>query len=74
MFCDIRLGARRARASLTIVLASTAAFGLSNNALAAYDFSKLGTAIETLAPETVDDWEKTARAGDAMAQNILGLA
>mgnify|MGYP000494249287 CR=1 FL=1 len=42
--------------------------------LAAYDFSKLGAAIETLSPETVSDWEKKARAGDAMAQNIMGLA
>ena len=74
MFCDIRLTARCTRACLTILLAGTAAFGLSNNALAAYDFSKLGAAIETLAPETVDGWEKKARAGDAMAQNIMGLA
>jgi FOG: TPR repeat, SEL1 subfamily len=43
-------------------------------ALAAYDFSKLGAAIETLSPATVSDWAKMARAGDAMAQNIMGLA
>ena len=74
MFCDIRLKLRRVRACLTIVLASTATLGMPNQALAAYDFSKLGAAIETLSPETVSDWEKKARAGDAMAQNIMGLA
>ena len=73
MFCDIRLKLRRVRACLTIVLASTATLGMPNQALAAYDFSKLGAAIETLSPETVSDWEKKARAGDAMAQNIMGL-
>ena len=74
MFCDIRLKLRRVRACLTIVLASTATLGMPNQALAAYDFSKLGAAIETLSPETVSDWEKKAGAGDAMAQNIMGLA
>ncbi|RJT92754.1 sel1 repeat family protein [Arthrobacter frigidicola] len=74
MFCDIRLKLRRVRACLTIVLASTATLGMPNQALAAYDFSKLGAAIETLSPETVSDWEKKARAGDAMAQNLMGLA
>ena len=66
MFCDIRLKLRRVRACLTIVLASTATLGMPNQTLAAYDFSKLGAAIETLSPETVSDWEKKARAGDAM--------
>lgn len=45
MFCDIRLKLRRVRACLTIVLASTATLGMPNQALAAYDFSKLGAAI-----------------------------
>ena len=44
MFCDIRLKLRRVRACLTIVLASTATLGMPNQALAAYDFSKLGAA------------------------------
>lgn len=73
MLYKIKFTARSARASLASLLVSAATLGLSNAALA-YDFSKLEAAIETLAPETVGDWEKKARAGDAIAQNIMGIA
>lgn len=40
----------------------------------AYDFTKVEVAMETLAPETVRDWEQKARSGDPLAQNVMGIA
>ena len=73
MLCKIKFTGRSARASLASLLVGVAALGMSNVVLA-YDFAKLETAIETLAPETVRDWEQKARAGDALAQNVTGIA
>lgn len=50
-----------------------ATLALSNVALA-YDFKKMETALETLTPETQRAWEQKALAGDALAQNVTGMA
>lgn len=39
-----------------------------------YDFQAVERAIETLSPDTQQDWERKAAAGDAIAQNITGMA
>lgn len=53
-----------------------ATLALSNVALASelYDFKKIQAALETLTPETQRIWEQKALAGDALAQNVTGLA
>lgn len=68
-----KLAGRFRRSSLTSLLLGVAAFGLSN-AVLAYDFSELETAFETLTPETIHSWEHKAHAGDALAQNVVGVA
>jgi TPR repeat protein len=68
-----KLAGRFPRTSLTSLLLGVAAFGLSN-AVLAYDFSELETAFETLTPETIHSWEYKAHAGDALAQNVVGVA
>lgn len=40
----------------------------------AYDSARLASALDSLSPQTFPDWEKQARAGDAMAQNVVGMA
>ncbi len=73
MLRKIKFKGRSARASLASLLVAVAALGMSNVVLA-YDFAKLETAIETLAPGTMRDWEQKARAGDPLAQNVTGIA
>lgn len=57
-------------ASLTV---AAAAFALSNLALAD-DLRKGDSAIETLSPQTQENWERKAVAGDPIAQNVTGMA
>ncbi|MDO9236242.1 MAG: tetratricopeptide repeat protein [Aquabacterium sp.] len=73
MLNKITLKARLGRAWLPSLLAGIAILGMSNHVLA-YDFTKIEEAIETLAPETVRDWEQKARSGDLLAQNVMGIA
>lgn len=40
----------------------------------AYDSAKLATALDSLSLQTFPDWEKQAREGNAVAQNVLGMA
>jgi TPR repeat protein len=40
----------------------------------AYDSAKLGEALDSLTPATFGKWEKQAQAGDALAQNVVGMA
>jgi TPR repeat protein len=40
----------------------------------AYDSAKLAAALESLTPATFANWERRARAGDALAQNVVGMA
>lgn len=61
------------RALLSLVL-SLPALGMSNAAFAAYDFTKLEAAIETLTPQSVRTWEQKAGTGDMFAQNLIGIA
>lgn len=44
------------------------------SAARAYDFQAVERSIETLSPVTQHDWEIKARAGDAIGQNITGMA
>lgn len=69
----IKLAGRFPRSSLRSLLLGVAALSLSN-AVLAYDFSKLETAFETLSPETINSWEQKAHAGNALAQNVVGVA
>lgn len=73
MLKTITLKALFGRASLPGLLAGIAILGMSSHVLA-YDFMKIEDAIETLAPETVSGWEKKARSGDSLAQNVMGIA
>lgn len=73
MFFKMKFMRRSAGRSLARLVMGMASLGVSNATLA-YDFSKLEAAIETLAPETVGDWEQKARAGDALAQNVIAMA
>ena len=68
-----KLAGRFPRSSLRSLLLGVAALSLSN-AVLAYDFSKLETAFETLSPETINSWEQKAHAGNALAQNVVGVA
>lgn len=62
------------RSSLTVCfLIASAALPLSA-AARTYDFQAVERSIETLSPETQHDWERKAAAGDAIAQNITGMA
>lgn len=40
----------------------------------AYDSAKLAEALESLTPTTFSKWEKQARRGDALAQDVVGMA
>jgi TPR repeat protein len=40
----------------------------------AYDSAKLAAALESLTPATFANWERRAHAGDALAQNVVGMA
>lgn len=40
----------------------------------AYDSARLAAALDTLSEETLPDWETKARAGDPVAQNVVGMA
>jgi len=50
-----------------------AALGLPQS-LHAYDSERLQAALESLGPTTVAGWESKAQAGDALAQNVMGMA
>lgn len=73
MLEKMTLKGRFGRESLPNLLAGIAIFGISSHVLA-YDFTKIEVAIETLAPETVRDWEQKAGSGDPLAQNVMGMA
>jgi uncharacterized protein len=40
----------------------------------AYDSVRLAAALDALTAQTFPDWEKQARAGDPVAQNVVGMA
>lgn len=40
----------------------------------AYDSAKLAAALDSSSPQTFPDWEKQARTGNAVAQNVVGMA
>lgn len=40
----------------------------------AYDSARLAEALESLTPASYGAWEKRAQAGDAVAQNVVGMA
>lgn len=40
----------------------------------AYDSEQFQSAIESLSPVTVAEWEQKAKAGNLLAQNVLGMA
>ncbi len=62
-----------ARARLARWAVCVVTLALSNVALA-YDFKKMEAALETLTPETQRAWEQKALAGNAIAQNVTGMA
>lgn len=47
--------------------------GLSHSA-SAYESEQFQAALESLSPTTVAAWEEKARAGDVLAQNVMGMA
>lgn len=49
------------------------ALALSQSANA-YDAEEFQSAIESLSPATVAEWEQKAKAGEVLAQNVLGMA
>ena len=73
MFGNPRPGRRSVATCLVQLAVACAAFALSNVTLA-YDFRKLESALKTLSPQTQQVWEREALGGDAMAQNVTGMA
>lgn len=47
---------------------------LASAGASAYDFKRMEQAIESLSPATQGEWERKATAGDALAQNVTGMA
>lgn len=74
MFAVEKFSRHKLRRGLLSLVLSLPALGMSNAALAAYDFAKLEAAIETLTPQSVRTWEHKAETGDMFAQNLIGIA
>lgn len=58
---------------LLLSFAMPIALGLSHSANA-YESEQFQAAVESLSPKTVARWEEKARAGDVLAQNVMGMA
>lgn len=71
--CNMVVFLSKSCARLRCLTVYFAALVLSNVALA-YDFRKMEAALESLTPETQRMWEQKALAGDALAQNVTGMA
>ena len=56
-----------------LILTVLAVLALPGIALA-YDSQRLQSALESLSPSTVAGWEQKALAGDALTQNVTGMA
>ncbi len=74
MFAVAKFSRNKLRTGLLSLVLGLPALGMSNAALAAYDFAKLEAAIETLTPQSVRTWEQKAGTGDMFAQNLIGIA
>lgn len=63
---------------VALSLSGFAAFGMPTGAPAAgsgaFQEEKIQAAFESLSADNVRGWEEKARAGDALAQNLMGLA
>ncbi|HLQ24975.1 MAG TPA: tetratricopeptide repeat protein [Acidiferrobacterales bacterium] len=69
----VRFDARSIRACLVGGIIGAVAF-VHPAVARAYDFKKIEAAIETLTPATQRNWEQKAAGGDAIAQNVTGMA